>query len=170
MNWSKALRTYVIAFISVVAVLAAACGGGTESVPTGPTSSAGFPAPAPTPQPAPSGPGVLSISISPNPVPWSSEPTPNCSLPNNWSYEQVLRNTGGTRLTISDRADFFDGVQVSTRTGLGITLNPGQDTSVTTRWCSGNNIQHTAQTNFMGSDDAGNRISITGPTVRLSPR
>jgi hypothetical protein len=112
---------------------------------------------------------VLSISISPNPVPWSPDPTPNCSLPNNWSYEQVLRNTGGTRLTISDRADFFDGVQVSTRTGLGITLNPGQDTSVTTRWCSGNNIQHTAQTNFNGSDDAGNRVaaSFTGLLQRM---
>ena len=169
MNWSKVLRTYVIAFISVVAVLAAACGGGVES-PTGPTSPGGFPPSNPTPTPQPSGPGVLSISISPNPVPWTSEPTPNCSLANNWSYEQTLRNTGGMTMTISDRADFFDGVQVSTRTGLGIVLAPGQDTTITTRWCSGNNIQHTAQTNFTGSDDAGNRISVTGPTVRLSPR
>ena len=73
----------------------------------------------------PSGPGKLEITITPNPVPWSSQPIEGCSLPNTWQYDQILVNSGGTRLTISDRTDSFDGVNVSTRTGLGIVLAPG---------------------------------------------
>jgi len=95
---------------------------------------------------------------------------PNCNLANRWHYEQTLRNVGGTTLTISDRADFFDGVQVSTRSGLGIVLAPGQDTIITTSWCSANNIEHRAQTNFSGSDESGNQVIFTGTTVRLQPR
>jgi hypothetical protein len=85
-------------------------------------------------------------------------------------YEQVLKNTGGTKLTVSDRADSFDGVEVSKRSGLGIVLDPGAENRITTRWCSANNIEHKAQTNFSGSDDAGNRITFTGATVTLLPR
>jgi hypothetical protein len=94
----------------------------------------------------------------------------NCSLANRWHYEQTLKNTGGTRLTISDRADSFDGAEVSKRSGLGIVLAPGADTKITTQWCSANNIEHRAQTNFSGSDDKGNRIAVTGPAVRLMPK
>jgi hypothetical protein len=163
MNWTKMLRTYVVAFICAGALIASACGGDTEVIPTAPS-------PAPIAPSEPSGPGALSVSISPNPVPWSDAPVPNCSLANRWHYEQTLTNTGGTRITISDRADFFDGVQVSTRSGLGIVLAPGQGTTITTSWCSANNIEHRAQTNFSGSDDSGNRITFTGTTVRLQPR
>ena len=164
MNWSKLLRTYVVAFICAGALIASACGGGTESLPTAPSRNG------PAPSAEPGGPGALSVSISPNPVPWSNDPVPNCNLANRWHYEQTLTNTGGTTLTISDRADFFDGVQVSTRSGLGIVLAPGQDTTITTSWCSANNIEHRAQTNFSGSDESGNRVTFTGTTVRLQPR
>jgi hypothetical protein len=163
MNWSKWLRTYVIAFICAGALIASACGGDTELSPTAPSRTGG------TPSPEPGGPGALSVSISPNPVPWSDDPVANCSLANRWHYEQTLTNTGGTGITISDRADFFDGVQVSTRSGLGIVLAPGQNTTIATSWCSANNIEHRAQTNFSGSDDAGNRITFTGTTGRLQP-
>ena len=164
MNWSKWLRTYVIAFICAGALIASACGGGTDVSPTGPSRSN------PAPSEEPGGPGALSVSINPNPVPWSSDPVPNCNLANRWHYEQTLTNTGGQTVTISDRADFFDGVQVSTRSGLGIVLTPGQSTTITTNWCSGNNVEHRAQTNFTGSDDSGNPVTFTGPTVRLQPR
>ena len=110
------------------------------------------------------------MRVDPNPVPWSSEEVPNCTLANRWHYDQILRNAGGVRLTISDRVDLFDGAQVSSRSGLGIVLAPGQETTIRTRWCSANNTEHRAQTNFSGSDDAGARISFTGPTVRLLPR
>lgn len=103
-------------------------------------------------------------------MPWSSTLIEGCSLANTWQYDQVLSNSGGARLTISDRADAFDGVQVSTRTGLGIVLAPGAQTSIRTRWCSANATEHRAQTTFTGSDEAGNRISVAGPTVRLAAR
>jgi hypothetical protein len=156
-NCSRSLRTRAVAFVTTAALIASACGGGTE-LPTGPSSIGG------------GSEGALSISINPNPVPWSSEPTPNCSLPNNWHYDQTLTNTGGTTVTISDRVDFFDGVEVSRRSGLGIVLPPGASTTITTRWCSGNNVQHRTQTNFSGSDDNGTPIAVTGPVVRLRPR
>jgi hypothetical protein len=162
-NYPKSVRTCVVAFTCAAAVVAAACGGSTES-PTGPTRN-------PVALPSePGSPGALSVSISPNPVPWSSDPVPNCNLANHWHYEQTLRNTGGIQLTISDRTDFFDGVEVSKRSGLGIVLAPGQDTTITTSWCSANNIEHRAQTNFSGSDDGGNRVAFTGTTVRLQPK
>jgi hypothetical protein len=103
-------------------------------------------------------------------VGWSSTPIDGCSLSNTWQYDQILLNSGGARLTISDRVDLFDGVQVSTRSALGIVLAPGAQTSIRTRWCSANATEHRAQTTFTGSDDAGNRISVAGPTVRLAAR
>jgi hypothetical protein len=112
----------------------------------------------------------VEVSIRPNPVPWSSQPIEGCALANTWQYDQMLMNSGGSRLTISDRVDSFDGVQVSTRSGLGIVLAPGAQTSIHTRWCSANATEHRAQTTFSGSDDAGNRITAAGPTVRLAPR
>lgn len=190
MNSTKVLRTGLFTSLTMVAMLAAGCGS-VEPSPTAPTPAetpapappppapeppppepapAPPPEPAPAPPPPPSGPGQLEVRIDPNPVPWSSEPVEGCSLPNRWHYDQILRNAGGTRLTISDRADFFDGAHVSNRSGLGIVLAPGQETSIRTRWCSANNIEHRAQTNFSGSDDAGNRIEFNGPTVRLLPQ
>jgi hypothetical protein len=109
------------------------------------------------------------VTIDPNPVPWTSQPVDGCSStsPNHWIYEQVLKNAGGTQLTISDRTDFMNGVQVSSRSGLGIVLKPGDTKGITTRWCSANATEQKASTNFTGSDSAGNRINFTGATVRL---
>ena len=179
---TRGIRTYALTFASLAVLGAAACGG-VESSPTAPSpptapaaapAAAPAPAPAPTPTPAPApaptGPGRLDIAITPNPVPWSNQPIEGCSLANTWQYDQVLSNGGGTRITISDRVDSFDGAQVSTRTGLGIVLAPGAQTSIHTRWCSANAIEHRAQTTFTGSDDAGNRINAAGPAVRLAPR
>ena len=181
---TRGIRTYALTFASVAVLGAAACGS-VEPSPTAPSpvtepapapaaapapTPAPAPAPSPAPAPAPTGPGRLDIAITPNPVPWSNQPIEGCSLANTWQYDQVLSNGGGTRITISDRADSFDGAQVSTRTGLGIVLAPGAQTSIHTRWCSANAIEHRAQTTFTGSDDAGNRINATGPTVRLAAR
>ncbi|OFW15145.1 MAG: hypothetical protein A3F70_01465 [Acidobacteria bacterium RIFCSPLOWO2_12_FULL_67_14] len=103
-------------------------------------------------------------------MPWSDEPVSGCSLPNTWRYDQILKNTGGSRITISDRADSFDGVQVSTRSGLGIVLDPGAEHSIRTQWCSANSTEHRAQTTFSGSDAGGARINVAGPVVRLMAR
>lgn len=164
--------------VCLVAFLTVSCGGATEGdSPTGPSpiptpapSPAPEPAPAPPPAPAPSGPGLIEVTIEPNPVPYFGQPLSNCSLPHTWQYEQKLRNAGGSTVTLSDRENFFDGVSVSKQSGLGIVIQPGATFALTTRWCSANNIEHRAATNFTGSDAAGNRINVTGPTVRLLPR
>src|SRR5688572_9927194 len=130
------------------------------------------PPPAPDPSPAPSGPGALEVTITPNPVSYSEPPAQGCSLPHTWQYTQVLRNTGGTAITISDRANYFDGVEFSKASALGIVIPPGGSFTVTpqTRWCSANNIEHTARTDYSGSDASGNPINFTGPNVRLLPK
>lgn len=177
MNSSKRLRTSCIVFAFCLAAFVVACGSVEES-PTGPTpvdapqpttTPAPGPTPEPAPTPAPSG-ASFSVTVTPNPVPWSSEPVPNCNLANRWHYDQSLRNTGGERVTVSDRSDFFDGTRVSTRSGLGIVLEPGAETTVRTRWCSANNTEHRAQTNWSGSDESGARIDVTGAVVRLLAR
>lgn len=175
------LRTCSILFLCFAALVAAACGS-IEPSPTAPTpvatpapspvpapapTPAPAPEPAPAPAPAPNGAGRLEVTITPNPVPWSSQLIEGCSRPNTWTYEQTLKNAGGTRLTISDRTDFMNGAKVSERSGLAIVLTPGAAHKLTTRWCSANSTEQSAQTNYTGSDDAGNRITFTGPTVRL---
>ena len=165
-NYPKSVRTFVIAFTCATGFMAAACAG-TESSPTGPSSSPDAPS---APPAEPGSPAALSVSISPNPVPWSSNPVPNCNLANRWHYEQTLKNVGGTKVTISDRADFFDGAAASKRSGLAIVLDPDQETTIATSWCSANNIEHRAHTNFSGSDEGGNHVTLTGTTVRLQPK
>ena len=103
-------------------------------------------------------------------MPWSSQPIPNCSLPNTWTYDQVLSNDGGADITISDRTDFFDNAQTSTRSGLGLVIHPGSKETITTRWCSANTFEHHTRTDFTGTDARNNRINFTGPTVTLSAK
>jgi hypothetical protein len=95
---------------------------------------------------------------------------PNCNLANRWHYDQIVKNTGNERVTVSDRTDFFDGGRVGSRSGLGIVLEPGAETAIRTRWCSATNAEHRAQTNWSGADDSGRRVDVNGEVVRLMPR
>jgi hypothetical protein len=163
LNWRKILRLYAVAVICLAALVASGCAG-SESSPTAPSSTDAAP-------PAePGSPGRMSVSISPNPVPWSGAAVSGCNLANRWHYEQVLTNTGGTTVTVSDRVDFFNGTEVRRRADLGIVLEPGAEARIATEWCSSNNIEHRAQTNFSGSDAGGNPVTVAGTTVRLQPK
>lgn len=179
MKWRNYVSTWSITSVCLSALLAAACGS-VEPSPTAPTPAATpapspapapapapSPSPSPTPAPAPSGPGKIEATITPSPVPQSNPPVSSCALANTWQYEQRLTNTGGSTVTLSDRENFFDGVSVSKPTGLGIVLASGASISIPTSWCSANNIEHRASSNFTGSDAAGNRVNFAGPTVRL---
>jgi hypothetical protein len=67
--------------------------------------------------------------------------------------------------------NFFDGNESSRAGGLGYVIAPGGSFNVpTTRWCSNNNVQHTARTDWSGSDASGNRITLNGPNVTLTPK
>jgi hypothetical protein len=174
MKSPKLLRTWPIASVCLAALLGASCGS-IEPSPTAPTPTATpAPAPAPSPSPAPApapiGPGKIEATITPNPVPQSNPPLSSCTLANTWQYDQKLTNTGGSTVTLSDRDNFFDGVKVSSQSALGIVLAPGASTTIATHWCSANNIEHRASTNFTGSDAANNRVNFAGPTVRLLAR
>jgi hypothetical protein len=106
-------------------------------------------------------------------VTYSEPPVAGCgSLPHTWQYTQTLRNTGGATITLSDRVNFFDGAESGRASSLGIVIQPGGSFTVTptTRWCSANNIEHTARTDWSGSDALGAAIAVTGPTVRLLPK
>jgi len=103
-------------------------------------------------------------------VPWSSNPIPNCSQPNTWTYTQILDNVGGAEITLSDRTDYMDGAVLSSRSGLGIVIPAGSKTSLTTRFCSANPIEHHTRTDFTGTDSRNNRINFRGPDVTLSKK
>jgi hypothetical protein len=115
----------------------------------------------------------LQISIVPNPVPFSGTPITDvagcASLPHTWFYEQVLRDTTGAGVTITARVDKFDGIVVNNINGITISVPANGSTSVSTRWCSGNRIAHTAQTTFAGTDGQGNPVNIEAPEARLRP-
>ena len=182
-------------FVAAALAAAGACGE-IESGPTGPTvlrsapvpSGSGrgaAPAPAPTPTPTPtptatanptpatSGTGRVAVTINPNPVPFSGQPITDVAScrdrPNTWFYDQVLRETGGVAVTITERVDSFDGA-VTSRSNPGIRIPPNGSTTIRTRWCSSAATAHTAQTNFSGTDANGNTWNVTGPTVRLNAR
>jgi len=110
------------------------------------------------------------VTISPNPVPWSSNPIPNCSLANTWTYTQILDNFGSSELTLSDRTDYFDGALFGQKGNLGIVIPAGSKTTLTTRFCSANSFEHHTRTDFSGTDARNNRISYKGPDVTLSKR
>jgi hypothetical protein len=110
------------------------------------------------------------VTISPNPVPYSSNPIPNCSLTNTWTYTQILDNLGSVEITISDRTDFMDGAVLSQRSGLGLVIPSGSKTSVTTRFCSASAAEHHTRTDFTGTDAKNNRINFHGPDVVLAKR
>lgn len=172
---SKRLRTYAIVAVCVTALTAASCGS-IEPSPTAPTpvpSPAPSPSPSPSPAPAPSGPGRLEVTVIPNPVAWSGTPIVGAGcdgVTNTWFYNQVLKNTGGKTIVVSDRADFFNNRPVSTRTNLGITIAPGTESTVTTRWCSASVGPHTAKTDFTGRDSDGAAVAFNGATVTLNAR
>ena len=104
-------------------------------------------------------------------MPYANPPAVSCSdRPHTWQYQQILRNTGGTRITVTERVDWFDGTRQNTR-ATNYTIEPGGSVNVEpTRWCSAVNAEHTTRTDWSGSDASGNRISLTGPPVRLLPR
>jgi hypothetical protein len=112
----------------------------------------------------------VAVAINPNPVPFSGQAITDvascANRPNTWFYDQVLRETGGVAVTVTERVDSFDGA-VTSRTNPGIRIGANGTTTIRTRWCSSSASAHTAQTSFSGTDANGRTWSMTGPTVRL---
>jgi hypothetical protein len=115
----------------------------------------------------------VQATITPNPVPFSGQPITEVAScrdrPNTWFYDQVLRETGGVAVTITERVDSFDGA-VTGRSNPNLRIAASGSTTIRTRWCSSSASGHTAQTTFSGTDANGRSWSVTGPVVRLSAR
>jgi hypothetical protein len=78
----------------------------------------------------------------------------------------VLRNTGGSRITLTERVNYQDG-ELFGRSGDSIVIEPGASFTRPTFVCLASPAEHTFRTDWNGSDAAGNRIAVTGPTVTL---
>lgn len=182
------LRRYALLLICFATLALAAACGSTEPSPTGP-GPVPTPTPAPTPQPPPPpppaptptpppapppapSPGRLEITINPNPVPGDTNPVSGCdsTVPNRWRWDQILRNSGGTRITLTERSNYLNGSLRSNPKGFSIVIEPGGTHTQRTEWCSGSNTDLEFRTDWKGSDASGNSISVTGPTVRLLKR
>ena len=109
--------------------------------------------------------------MTPNPVSWSDAPVSGCGSdrPNHWFWDQILKNTGGTRITLTERVNYQDGTLFS-RSGDSITIEPGASFTRATSVCLATNTDHTFRTDWTGSDTAGNRIAATGPNVTLKKK
>jgi hypothetical protein len=105
-------------------------------------------------------------------VPGDTNAVSGCdsSRPNRWRWEQILRNTGGTRITLTERKNFLNGGDFSTVSSFTINIEPGASHTQPTAFCSAVNDDQTFRTDWSGSDAGGNRISVTGPNVSLRKR
>jgi hypothetical protein len=70
---------------------------------------------------------------------------------------------------LTSRANYFDGAKIS-EPSVNITIQPGQSHTQPTNWCSSSNVQHTARTDWFGTDTGGTKVDLTGPTITLQPR
>ena len=88
------------------------------------------------------------------------------SCPNRWRWDQVLRNTSGQRITLTERINYQDGAQFS-RSGDSIGIDAGTSFTRETFVCLSSSLEHTFRTDWTGSDGMGGRVTATGPNVRL---
>jgi hypothetical protein len=158
MSSPNVLRPRPVVLVLLVAVASTTCGKG------GPTAPGSAPPPPPNR-------GSVLVTIKPNPVPFSGVPvtdTPECAtLKETWYYDQIFKETGGTSITFTARVDTFDGFVVNNFSGLNIQIQPLGSLTLHARWCSGNPIQHVAQSTFTGVDGNGSPVSLTTDQITL---
>ena len=167
-------RGCLMVMAAVLVVAGSACSDGSPTSPdpvqsTPPTASGPTP---PTNTPPANNPvGALTIQINPNPVPHSGAripDTPGCAnVPHTWFYDQVLSETGGSAITLTNRIDLFDDRETNNRS-VNIVVPANGSTTVPTRWCSSNRAAHSSQTRWTGTDAAGRTVTVLGPRVILN--
>jgi hypothetical protein len=172
-------RGCLIAAVSVCVVAGASCSNSPTSpdpVAEAPTQPGPAPAPAPTPTPTPPPTpqpvGAVQITVNPNPVPHSGAPITDAAgcagVKFTWFYDQVLRETGGTSVTFTNRIDLFDERETNNTSNLNVVVAAQGSNTIRSRWCSSNGKEHTAQTRWTGTDAAGRTVTVLGPKVILS--
>jgi hypothetical protein len=160
----------LILAVAAVVVAASACSDGSPTSPSPTPPTAGGPPPpgnTPTPNPV----GALTVQINPNPVPHSGAPITDAAGCANvrytWYYNQVISETGGATVTLTNRIDLFDERETNNR-AVNIVIPANGSTTIATRWCSSARAAHSAQTRWTGTDAGGRSITVLGPKVTLS--
>jgi len=156
------------------ALAASACSSDSPTSPT-PTPSTTTPptasGPPPPSTPAPSPTGVITVQINPNPVPHSGARIPDApgcaNVAHTWFYDQVISETGGSTVTLTNRIDLFDDRETNNR-AVNIVVPANGRTTIATRWCSSARTAHSAQTRWTGTDASGRSITVLGPRVALN--
>ena len=167
-----------VRLILVAAAFALAASACSNESPTSPTSTntpptaGGPPPPTPPPTtPAPSPAGAITVQVNPNPVPHSGAAITDAAGCANvrftWFYDQVISETGGSTVTLTNRIDLFDDRETNNR-AVNIVVPANGRTTIQTRWCSSARTAHSAQTRWSGTDASGRSISVLGPRVTLS--
>jgi hypothetical protein len=159
-----------LSLVAVCLMTAIGVGCGDKSAPTSATPIE-TPTPPTTPSPAVPGKGDVQVSVNPNPVPFSGEPITDAAgcaaLKNTWFYEHVFTETNGVQVKFTARVDSFDGFVINNLSGLDLVVPAKGTLRIKARWCSGNGVNHEAQSSFSGTDANGNAITLVGPKVRL---
>ena len=111
------------------------------------------------------------MQINPNPVPHSGARIPDApgcaNVQFTWFYDQIISETGGAAVTLTNRIDLFDDRETNNRE-VNVVIPAGGRTTVATRWCSSARAVHSAQTRWTGTDASGRSISVLGPRVTLN--
>jgi hypothetical protein len=164
-------RGCLILLAAVLVLAGSACGDGSPTSPdpvqnTPPTQSGPTP-----PTPAPNPVGAISVQINPNPVPHSGARIPDApgcaNVQFTWFYDQVISETGGSTVTLTNRIDLFDERETNNRT-VNVVVPANGRVTVPTRWCSSARGVHSSQTRWIGTDASGRSINILGPRVTLN--
>ena len=164
----------LIVAAAAFAFAASACSNDSPTSPT-PTSSTTTPptasGPPPPSTPAPSPAGAITVQINPNPVPHSGARIPDApgcaNVQFTWFYDQVISETGGSAVTLTNRIDLFDDRETNNR-AVNIVVPANGSTTIQTRWCSSARTGHSAQTRWTGTDASGRSITVLGPRVTLN--
>ena len=163
------VQEYWITLADEVPAPAPGPGGNTGSWPPGPPPTAAPGVPVPTP---PSTHMRMSVRVDPEPVLHSGQPITDSAyclsnLPRyTWYYDQHISTDTGVPVTITERENFFDG-RFSSRNAQTIVIPGNNKVILHTRWCSGVNAFHYAQTRFKARDEYGEQFTLSGPWVRL---
>lgn len=163
----------LILVAAAFAFAATACSdGGTPTSPTPSTNTppptAGGPPPPTNTPPSPT--GALAVRINPNPVPHSGARIPDApgcaNVPYTWFYDQIISETGGSTVTLTNRIDLFDDRETNNR-AVNVVIGAGSSITVPTRWCSSTRAAHSSQTRWTGTDASGRTVTVLGPRVTL---
>lgn len=179
---SRVTRLCLAAALSTALAGAIACSKSDSPTSPSPTASGPVPTtttttttPTPTPTPTASTPtavGNVDITVNPNPVAQSGVPITDAAgckdVKYTWYYDQVMRETGGSTVTFTNRIDLFDDRETNNISNLNIVVPAGGSNAVRSRWCSSKKDAHSAQTRWTGTDASGRAISVLGPRVILS--